>query len=174
MALTKSPDNGPEPLLLGRVAGIFGVKGWVKLYSYTDPREAILNYRDCLLRKGGSWQTVRFKEGRRHGKSVIANFVGIGDPDAAAEIVGAEIAIRRDVLPETDGDEYYWADLEGLTVIHKDGQELGKVAYLLATGANDVLVVKGDKEILIPFVTGQYVQDVDLTEGVIRVDWEWE
>ena len=105
---------------------------------------------------------------------MIANFVGIGDPDAAAEIVGAEIAIRRDELPETDGDEYYWADLEGLTVIHKDGQELGKVAYLLATGANDVLVVKGDKEILIPFVTGQYVQDVNLTEGVIRVDWEWE
>lgn len=172
--MTASTDKNPEPLLLGRIAGTFGVKGWVKLFSYTDPREAILDYQGCLLLKDGRWETVSFNEGQRHGKSVIAHIAGVDDPEAAAKLVGAEIAIKREVLPAIDGDEYYWADLEGLKVIRADGRELGKVAYLMATGANDVLVVKGDKEILIPFVTGQTIQDVDLIAGVIRVNWEWE
>jgi len=78
-------------------------------------------------------------------------------------------------MPEPAEGAYYWSDLEGLTVEEKRGNVLGTVAYLLDTGANDVLVVRhGDQEILIPFVTGQVVTDVDLVNGVIRVDWEWD
>jgi len=172
--LTRSTEKSAQPVLLGRVSGVFGVDGWVKLFSYTEPREAILGYRSCLLQQGDTWQALIWKQGKRHGKTVIARIEGIDDRDSAEILVGADIGIWRADLPEAGDDNYYWADLEGLTVINKDGDKLGVVASLLATGANDVLVVKGDREILVPFVTGQYVLDVDLAAGVIRVDWEWE
>lgn len=172
--MTRAADKSAQPVLLGRVSGVFGVEGWVKLYSYTEPREAILGYEDCLLLQDGAWQALRWQRGKRHGKTVIARIEGVDDRDAAENLVGADIGIWREDLPEAGGESFYWADLEGLTVVNTDGDTLGVVASLMATGANDVLVVKGDREILIPFVTGQYVLGVDLADGVIRVDWEWE
>ena len=163
-----------QPVILGRIVGLFGVRGWVKVHSYTEPREALLDYRDWLLNRDGEWQPVGLAEGKRHGKSVIARIAGIEDRDGAAELLGSDIAVNRDALPEAGEGRYYWADLEGLTVVHRDGTELGKVAYLMATGANDVLVVDGAAERLIPFVPGTVILDVDLAEGVIRVDWEWD
>ena len=172
--MTRSVEKSAEPLLLGQVSGVFGVEGWVKLFSYTEPREAILDYEGCLLQRDDTWQALNWKRGKRHGKTVIAQIEGINDRDSAEILVGADIGIWREDLPEASDDIYYWADLEGLTVVNKDGDKLGVVASLMATGANDVLVVNGDREILIPFVTGPYVLDVDLAAGVIRVDWEWE
>lgn len=172
--MTSSTEKAAQPVLLGRVSGVFGVDGWVKLFSYTEPREAILGYESCLLQQGDTWQALNWKRGKRHGKTVIAQIEGIDDRDSAEILVGADIGIWREDLPEAGSDNYYWADLEGLTVVNKDGDKLGVVAGLLATGANDVLVVKGDREILVPFVTGRYVLDVDLAAGVIRVDWDWE
>ena len=98
------------------------------------------------------------------------------DPNRPVSVDGGEgdIAVDRDVLPEPEDGHYYWADLEGLTDVHKDGTELGKVAYLMATGANDVLVVDGPSERLIPFVPGTVILGVDLAAGVIQVDWEWD
>jgi 16S rRNA processing protein RimM len=116
---------------------------------------------------------VELAEGKRHGKAVIARLAGIADRDAATELLGSDIGVDRDALPDPGNGHYYWADLEGLTVVHKDGSELGQVAYLMATGANDVLVVDGPVERLIPFVPGTVILDVDLAAGVIRVDWEW-
>ena len=113
-------------------------------------------------------------EGQRHGKAVIARLDDIGDRDEAAELVGCEVAVSRQALPQPEAGSYYWADLEGLRVVNRDGAELGRVDYLLETGANDVLVIQGDSERLIPFVIDEVVLDVDLAGGVITVDWEWD
>jgi 16S rRNA processing protein RimM len=167
-----------EPVLLGRVSGLYGVKGWVRVFSYTEPRQAILSYKDCLLQQEGNWSPVRLAEGRQHGKTVVVRMDGVVDRDAAATLIGADIGILRQHLPETAAAQYYWADLEGLEVRHRGGHLLGKVAYLLATGANDVLVVhggeNGGQEVLIPFLPGSVILDVDLAAGVIDVDWEWD
>lgn len=163
-----------SPVVLGRIVGLFGVRGWIKVFSHTDPREAVLEHTDWLLEKDGAWQAVRVAEGKRHGKSVIARIEGVDDRDAAAAFVGQDIGVPRDALPAAEPGEFYWADLEGLRVVHKDGNELGNVAYLIETGANDVLVVKGDGERLIPFVMDEFILDVDFDNGVISVDWEWD
>ena len=163
-----------QPVILGRIVGLFGVRGWVKVHSYTEPRDALLEYRDWLLGREEAWRKVELAEGRQHGKGIVVRLRGIEDRDAAAELLGSEIGVDRDTLPEPEDGRYYWADLEGLTVVGRDGTELGKVAYLMATGANDVLVVDGRVERLIPFVPGEVILDVDLAAGVIRVDWEWD
>lgn len=163
-----------KPVVLGRISGVFGVKGWVRIHSHTDPREAILGYRDWLIEHSGDWKAIEVAEGKRHGKTVIVRLAGVEDRDAAAEFVNALVGVQRSSLPATGEDEYYWSDLEGLQVVHRDGNVLGRVAYLLETGANDVLVVQGDREILIPFVNDDVIEDVDLAEGVISVNWEWD
>ena len=163
-----------QPVILGRISGLFGVKGWVKVYSYTEPREAVLNYNRWLLSGKDGWQEATVAEGQRHGKTVIVRIDGYDDRDQAAGLIGTEIGIPRDELPETEDDQYYWSDLEGLSVVDRDGTELGKVGHLLETGANDVMVVKGDTELLIPFAMDKVVLGVDLTKGEIRVDWEWD
>jgi 16S rRNA processing protein RimM len=161
-------------VVLGRIAGVFGLKGWVKVFSHTEPREGILDYQNWLLRRGDGWQAVKVEDGKPHGKSVIVKLASVEDPEAAAELLDAEIAVQREDLPQTDDGQYYWSDLEGLQVIHRDGRSLGKVAYLMATGANDVLVVEGDSERLIPFVMGDVILNVDLGLGQISVDWDWD
>jgi 16S rRNA processing protein RimM len=153
---------------------VFGLQGWVRLFSYTEPREAILDHRHCLLKRDGEWTALDWQDGKRHGKQVIAHIRGVDDRDLAEALVGADIGIRRAQLPAIGDGQYYWSDLENLDVVSESGRRLGKVSHLLSTGANDVLVVMGEKEILIPFVTGLYIKDVDLQEGVIRVDWEWD
>jgi len=144
------------------------------VYSYTEPREAVLNYDRWLLSAKDGWQGATVAEGKRHGKTVIVRIDGYDDRDQAASLIGTEIGVPRDEMPETGGDQYYWSDLEGLRVIHKDGAELGKVDHLLETGAHDVMVVKGERERLIPFVMKEVVLGVDLANGEIRVDWEWD
>ena len=164
----------PEPIVLGRISGVFGVKGWVKVFSYTEPREAVLGYASWLLGQKGQWQSATVAEGQRHGKGVVARIEGFEDRDQAATLVGTQIGVPRGELPETEDGHYYWSDLEGLMVVRSDGSELGKVAYLLETGAHDVMVIKGETEQLVPFVKDEIVIDVDLAAGVITVDWDWD
>ena len=184
MAQQKETSKGGEPVILGRVSGLYGVRGWVRVFSYTEPRDALLDYRHWLLRSGADWSEKAVVDGRRQGKSVVARLAGIDDRDAAEAWVGADIAVTRESLPATGEGQYYWADLEGLEVRHRDGRILGRVAYMLATGANDVMVVqpgaqvevpgRGAQEILIPFVPELYILRVDTDDGVIDVDWEWD
>ncbi len=169
-----STGAGKDRVLLGRIIGLFGVKGWVKVYSYTAPREAILDYGEWLLKRNDDWVPVDIAEGKQHGKGIIARVDGIDDRDAASELLDCDIAIDRQSLPAPAEGEYYWADLEGLEVVHRDGTGLGQVAYMMETGANDVLVTTGEQERLIPFVPGDVILDVDLAAGVITVDWEWD
>jgi 16S rRNA processing protein RimM len=111
-------------------------------------------------------------EGRPHGKTIIARLQGMTDRDQAARVIGAEIAVQRDQLPVLKPGEYYWADLIGMKVQLADGRSLGEVEAMMETGANDVLVVKGDRQRLIPFIRGQVVREVDMDKGLIQVDWD--
>lgn len=163
-----------NPVILGQVSGLYGVKGWVKVYSYTEPREAILGYRAWQLQVDGDWQPIDLEEGRKQGKTIIARLQAVSDREVAARLIGADIGVYRDDLPETQPGEYYWADLVGMEVVNSENRSMGKVSHLLATGANDVLVVKGEEEVLLPFVTGDVIEDVDLAAGRIRVNWEWD
>ncbi len=163
-----------ETVVLGRISGLFGVKGWVKVFSHTEPREALLSYNHWLLRRSGEWQSARVAEGKRHGKTVIVHFEGIDNREQAAELIGCDIGVARTELPEPDEGQYYFGDLEGLMVVQRDGTELGTVAYIMETGANDVLVTEGERERLIPFIADEVILDVDLAKGVISVDWEWD
>jgi 16S rRNA processing protein RimM len=159
-------------VVLGRIAAPFGIKGWVKLQSWTEPREKIIEYRPWLLEVNGAWREWRVTEGRLHSKSVIARLEGLADRDQAAALTGASIAVRREQLPALGPNEYYWTDLVGLEVRLADGRVLGRVSGLMATGSNDVLMVKGERERLIPFIRGQVVKQVDLDAGLIQVDWD--
>jgi len=164
---------GERRILLGRIVGLFGVAGWVKVESYTEPRTRIFNYRPWLLKHAGSEVEVTGASGRSHGKGLVAALPDVGDRDAAAALIGAEIWIPRSALPRPKRGEYYWADLEGLEVITIDGVALGRISHLFSTGANDVLVVRdGARERMIPFVLKQFVKEVDLGSGRITVDWD--
>jgi len=167
-------DRRDRRVLLGRVIGVHGVRGGVKVESYTDPRDKILDYQPWIVRHNGVEQVLRAKPLIRHPK-VAAALDGIEDRDIAEAMVGADICVRRAQLPAPTAGEYYWFDLEGLAVRTLDGAELGTVARVFATGANDVLVVRqGERERLIPFVQGSYVRRVDLAGGLIEVDWDPE
>lgn len=161
-------------VVLGRVSGLYGVKGWVKVFSHTAPREGILSYRSWQVRRGSEWVAIELEGGRRHGKTVVAKLAGVDDRDAAAALHDAEIAVWRSELPPAGQDEFYWIDLEGLLVRTVDGAELGRVSHLLETGANDVLVVQGDRQRLVPFLRDQVVKTIDFDAGVLEVDWDPE
>ncbi|MGB5832227.1 MAG: ribosome maturation factor RimM, partial [Thiohalocapsa sp.] len=111
-------------------------------------------------------------EGRTHGKGLVVRLEGCEDRDQAAVLTGQTIAVYRGQLPPPRPDEFYWADLEGLSVTTLEGETLGCVSHLFATGANDVLVVEGDRERLLPFLWDDVVKDVDFCGGMIRVDWD--
>lgn len=168
--LKRSKPN--KQVIVGRVSGLYGVRGWVKVFSFTEPRENILNYSPWQLCLGEDTDEHAVAEGKVHGKGLIAKIDGVDDRDAAARIVGADIRVDRDRFGHESEDEYYWVDLEGLQVETVDGQSLGVVANLFATGANDVLVVDGDRRRLIPFLVGGVVERVDLDARTIVVNWD--
>ena len=170
-----------DKLIVGKISGVYGVKGWVKVYSDTDPREGIVEYNPWYLQQGGhgkgAWREVRVEQGKRHARTVIAKLAGIDDRDAALLLTGSVIAIRPEQLQALQEDEYYWRDLIGLRVMNREGIELGTVKHLMETGANDVLVVRVDEtgeEQLVPWTPGHAVIEVDLERGHILVDWDAE
>jgi 16S rRNA processing protein RimM len=159
-------------LTVGKIVGVHGVGGWVKIESFTEPRLRIFAYRPWRLKQAESEIEIESAQGHEQGKGMVAKLPGCDDREAAVAVVGAEIRIPRSALPKPKRGEFYWADLEGLEVVTVDGASLGKVSHLFATGANDVLVVRGERERLIPYVTGQFVKKVDLDGGRITVDWD--
>lgn len=177
-----------ELVVIGKITGVFGIRGWLKVHSYTEPRENFLQYPECFIKRGGQWQSVQFAEGKPHGKGLVVRIDGIDDRDQAAAYGQAEVAVQAHQLPPLDEQDFYWHQLEGL-LVRVGGQEpspgdraplLGIVDHLIATGANDVLVVKGcsgsidQRERLIPYLPDQVVQLVDLASGVIWVNWDPE
>ena len=158
-------------VILGRVSGVFGVKGWLKVQSYTEPRDNIVGFGAWTLRLKGVDHSFEVEEGHSHAGSVVAKLHGLDDRDLARDFVGAEIVVAREQLPAIGANEVYWTDLEGLEVRTTTGTVLGRVDHLLATGGNDVLVLDGSPQRLIPFVVGTVVKQVDLGRKLIVVDW---
>lgn len=167
-----APEAPAGSVLAGRVAGLFGVDGWIKVYSFTEPRENIVDYDPWLLPVHGEWREFGIESGRTHGKGVVAKLEGIPDRDTAMGLQGLDIAVKRDQFAALPEGGYYWADLIGLEVVTLDGRRLGKVSRLYETGANAVLSVSGDRERLLPFVYDQVIHEVDLDAGTIRVEWD--
>lgn len=163
-----------ERVVLGRVAGMYGVQGWLKIFSYTEPRDNILNYTPWQIGRDGNWQSVNVLAGRRAGKNIIGQIEGCDSREKARLLMGAEIAISPRQLARPATGEYYWRDLIGLTVVNQQGTTLGKVDHLFETGANDVIVVKDDagKERLIPYIKDQTIIAADLAAGWLKVDWD--
>jgi len=188
-------DMAPiDPVVVGRITTVHGIKGWVKVHSFTDHAENIFQYPPWWLKTADGWREVEFDEYRDTSKGLLAHIVGIDDRDIARKFCQQDVAVERAQFPELDQGEYYWHQLEGLRVITCHGSseaegageevqlgrvDLGIVTGLLETGSNDVLEVKGDgssldqAERLIPY-TEQFVLKVDLDAGVIEVDWDPE
>ena len=156
---------------MGRVSAPFGVKGWIKVQPFTAAAANLVSYTAWWLGRGGGWLKYAVADVQVHGRSVVAQLEGCEDREAAARFRGMQVAIPRDALPTTDTNEFYWADLIGLKVVNSAARDLGQVVRILETGANDVLVVEGERERLIPFIA-DVIREVDLADGVITVDWD--
>ena len=168
-----APDAGQRLITVGRLHGAFGVRGEVKLESFTDPAPAIARYQPWILRDArGDARSVAGVRVRVGGKGLVATVPGVADRDGAEALRGFEVLVPRSALPPPSPGEYYWVDLEGLRVVNLEGVAFGTVSHLFDTGANLVLVVIGERERMIPFVQPQYVQAVDFEAGLIRVDWD--
>ena len=164
-------------IVLGKITSVHGVRGEVKIYSFTDPIDNLLGYPAWTLKRDGEVKQVELVSGRLQGKILVAKLKGLDDREVARTFAGFDICVPRALLPDLDDGEYYWHQLEGLKVIDLQGQLLGRIDHLLETGANDVMVVKpcpgslDDRERLLPY-TEQCVQKVDLAAGEMRVDWD--
>ena len=175
---------------VGKIVGVWGVKGWIKLHSYTRNREDIAGYKTWFLSENGAClepnDSVKFfvKECRAQGRGIVAYLESIDSRDQAEKLVGLKILIDREQLPKLPEGEYYWQDLIGLDVFDLSNARLGSVKRLLETGANDVLVLDSavndyaaetseqkSQEILVPY-TNEVVVKVDLVAGQMQVDWD--
>ena len=167
-----------DRIQLGRIIAAYGLKGWLKVYSDTDPIDQILSYSPWQLRRGETELQVEVEKGKTHGRSLIVLLTGLEDRNQAERMIGYEVWIDRERLPGLDPGDYYWHQLEGLMVVNQSGSVLGRVDHLVETGANDVMIVKpvtesiDEKERLIPFVQDEVVKDVNLETAIIVVAWE--
>jgi len=160
-----------ETIHVGHIIGAQGVKGWIKVFSDTSPRENILSYSPWQIEMGDRLQTVEIS-GRLQGKNVLAKLAGVEDREQAIELAGTKIYILAGQLPKLDEGEYYWSDLIGLEVESLQAEPLGIIETMMETGANDVMVIQGDRERLIPFVMNDVVRNVDLANKRVIVDWK--
>jgi len=158
---------------VGHIIGVHGVRGQVKVFSHTSPRENIVTYSPWIVQQDDQKMTLKVS-GKRQGKNVIASLQGITDRNQAAELTGATILISRDQLPPLQDGEFYWSQLIGLQVISLEGFSFGHVDQMMETGANDVMVVQGDRERLIPYVMDEVIKSIDLENARITVDWDHE
>ena len=166
---------------MGHIIGPYGICGWIKVNPYTECLDGLMEYSHWWLgNENTEWQKVRVIDGHVYGTILLAQLKGYSDRTEATRLKGTQIAIPRDWLPdlsENGADGYYWADLVNAKIINLKGEELGIVAGLLETGANDILRITGagkeKKEILIPCIS-QYIVKVDLEHAQIIVDWDWD
>lgn len=196
---------------VGRIKTVYGVKGWLKVESFTQPLENILDYRNWIIDTGSQRVALRYDDIRMRSDDIVVHFEGLDQREQAREYAQALVKVVASELPVLSDNDFYWRDLEGLAVYPlsdtgssevelghwSDGRCIGTVDHMLETGANDVMVVRptsleveakgqidnGDKssrsagkrskpkEILIPYLFGSVVKEVDLARGAILVDW---
>ncbi|MFT4822927.1 MAG: 16S rRNA processing protein RimM [Halioglobus sp.] len=176
-------ESQPDLLVIGRISGCYGIKGWVKIHSFTEPVENMLAYDQFQLKRKSGLEAVEFDSIRRQGKGLVGHIKGVDDRNLAETYKGLEIAVGAEQLPTLDDGDFYWRELHGLKVwcldqsVSEERVLLGTVDHLIDTGANDVLVVKACKESvdkqerLIPYLPDDVVTRVDLKAGLIEVDW---
>lgn len=179
-------EPGSNSLTVGKITGCYGIKGWVKIHSFTDPQENLFRFGNWRLRRRGSLESVEFDAWKRHGKGVVAHIAGVDDRTLAESFKGLQIVVDGNSLPTLEEGDFYWHQLQGLQVWCREPETsndrvlLGEVDYLIETGANDVLVVKAtadsidEREHLIPYLPDDTVVRVSLEEGVMEVDWYLE
>lgn len=169
--MTKNQDT--TYITVGRIGSTYGVRGWVRVQISPEFAASLFELTSWYISgKDRTWDPVKIENIKYHSKEIIAKFVGIDTPEDARLLAGKLIAITRAKLPPLKENEYYWSDLIGLNVVNKDGTPYGTVSYIMATGANDVLIVKNEKEHAIPYLYGTVVLNVDLEKRIILVDWE--
>ncbi len=168
-----------DSIVVGKLGAPHGIKGWLKVHSFTDDPEGIFDFNPWLVNHQGKWETFEVVDWRRSGKGFIAKFEKINDRDHAMSFTHAEITVEKSQIPELPDGEFYWRDLIGMTVVTDKGYGLGKVDDLMETGSNDVLVVKansndgfGKTERLLPFLTDSVIKNVNLDAKEITVDWD--
>ena len=176
-------ESGASQLTAGKITGCYGIKGWVKIHSYTEPEENLFKLGSWMLKRRGSLEPVEFDQWKRHGKGMVAHIAGVDDRTLAESFKGLNIVVEADSLPALEEGDFYWNQLQGLQVWGREPETsddrvlLGTVDYLIETGANDVLVVKAtkdsidDRERLIPYLPGDVIVRVSLEEGIVEVDW---
>jgi 16S rRNA processing protein RimM len=174
--MTVSSSEQSTAVAMAKISGLYGVRGWVKLFSYTDPIDNILNYQGFYLKSPlGKWRSIRCINAKRHGKGIVAQFEAVNDRDQARLLIQSELWVAKSQLPTLAKNDYYWSELMGLRVENVEQDLLGTVTGFLETGAHDVLVVnQGKEEILIPYVMPEIIQSVDLENQVLVVDWQIE
>lgn len=161
-------------IVVGKIAGAYGVKGWLKVFPFTELKENILDFTHWQVEKHRGENAVKVGHGKVHGKFVVVQLEGVDSREQAEGMKGSLVRVDKTDLKKLNKDEYYWADLVGLTVQNLSGIQFGKVESLMETGANDVLVIEGERERLVPFILEQVVKSVDLDSKLIVVDWDPE
>ncbi|RKF20908.1 ribosome maturation factor RimM [Alginatibacterium sediminis] len=168
-----------ETVIIGRLGAVYGIKGWLKVNSFTEEPEDIFSYQPWLVGPADKQRELKLTEWRRHSKSYIVKIEGYDLRELSQTLTGQDISVKSDDLPDLESDEYYWRDLIGMQVVNREGYRMGEVTDLMETGSNDVIVVKanlkdgfGKKERLIPFLESQTIDTVDKDSRVITVDWD--
>lgn len=162
-----------KTITIGKIGTTFGVHGWLKVHTFTELGPTILDYLPWLTQKAnGAIEPLPIDDTQIKGQMILIKIKGFDNPETAKQLTNQLILIPRNQLPKLPIDQYYWSDLVGLTVINQEGFVFGKVSYLMETGANDVLVVKGEQDHAIPYLPERVIKQIDLEKKEILVDWE--
>lgn len=168
-------SESSQIIVIGELGAPYGVKGQIKLFSSTNPIEAIKEYTPWLIESGTTYIPFQFDSIKQHNQHFVVKPTNYSDPESVRSLTGKKIGVPRERLPELKPEQYYWSDLEGLTVIDMQNKVIGTVSYLMNTGANDILVVNQENKksrTLIPFIRPDVIRNVDLGSKTIQVDWD--
>ncbi|MFK7864944.1 MAG: ribosome maturation factor RimM [Pseudohongiellaceae bacterium] len=171
-------SDSPRSVVLGKLGKAHGIKGWLRVISFTSPAENLLEYHSFDAHRNGKHEKVEIDGYKQQAGGFIAHVKGVDTPEAARLLTGYELNVLVSELPVLEQDDIYWYQLEGLKVENQHQQNLGSVARLLETGANDVIVVQATassidgRERLIPFIRESIISKIDLPNGIIEVNWE--
>ncbi|MCH9645465.1 MAG: ribosome maturation factor RimM [Proteobacteria bacterium] len=175
-----SPNSNNKRLLIGQINGLFGVQGWVKIFSHAHPRKNILTYKPWHVQVEGVWTTLEVVKGREQGKTIVAQLKDVNDREIARSFIGTELYIKKSQLPKLPKGEYYWDELTGLEVVNCQNVVLGNIAYLVDTGSNQVMVINGKKESpsrvdskehWVPYIE-PFLISIDMDKRRVLVDWD--
>ena len=165
-----------KKIYLGKITGVHGIKGWLKIQSFSSPPENILNYPQWIINNNGEEDFYSIEKGRKQNNKIVVKLEKIDDRNTAESLINSKIQILRSDLPKLSNENYYWSDLVGLSVLDSEEEVIGKIESLIATGANDVMVINTSKNerVLVPFVMHKIIKEVNVELNYIKIDWSIE